>query len=251
MNRIPRLDFGRKSFLYLILILLLTILLFVCKFSYINHQQRKENENGLSIYRRNTPLTQKIKCYIFLLILAGPTSKLKRQAMRETWLTTTKVGQMSIQRRFIIGSKGLSSIAMKLLEEEQSKYSDLLLLKDFKDSYKKLTEKLLRAFIWINDNVEAEFIMKADDDTFVRVDKLLPSIYKKSFLGRIYWGFFRGNAKVKRSGPWLEEKWFLAEQYLPYALGGGYLLSFDLVEYISKNANDLILYNSEDISVGR
>jgi len=249
MNRITRADLGRKSYLYLILIVLLIILLFICKISYVNDPQ--QTGNGLAISRRDTPTTKKIKCYIFLLILVGPSSKLKRQAMRETWLTTTKVGQMTIQRRFIIGSKGLSSISTKLLKEEQTQYSDLLLLKDFKDSYKKLTEKLLRALIWINDNVEAKFIMKADDDTFVRLDKLLPSIDKKSSLGRIYWGFFRGNARVKRSGPWLEEKWFLSEQYLPYALGGGYLLSFDLVEYISRNANELILYNSEDISLGK
>ena len=39
-------------------------------------------------------------------------------------------------------------------------------------------------------------------------------------------------------------------RYLPYALGGGYVLSSDLVSFIASNSARLQLYGSEDVSVG-
>ncbi|XP_075213649.1 beta-1,3-galactosyltransferase 6-like [Lycorma delicatula] len=75
---------------------------------------------------------------------------------------------------------------------------------------------------------------------------------KTNFLDKnlLYWGFFDGRAPVKRVGKWKEENWFLCDRYLPYALGGGYVLSHALVKYISRNAELLSVYNSEDVSVG-
>ena len=40
------------------------------------------------------------------------------------------------------------------------------------------------------------------------------------------------------------------DRYIPYALGGGYVLSHDLVSYISSNSELLKLFNNEDVSVG-
>ena len=39
-------------------------------------------------------------------------------------------------------------------------------------------------------------------------------------------------------------------RYIPYALGGGYVLSHDLVRYISKNSELLKQFNNEDVSIG-
>ena len=39
-------------------------------------------------------------------------------------------------------------------------------------------------------------------------------------------------------------------RYIPYAMGGGYVLSHDLVSYISTNFELLKQFNSEDVSVG-
>jgi hypothetical protein len=41
------------------------------------------------------------------------------------------------------------------------------------------------------------------------------------------------------------QKWYLCDKYLPYALGGGYILGNDLVAYVAANANRLERYNSE------
>lgn len=43
----------------------------------------------------------------------------------------------------------------------------------------------------------------------------------------------------------LAQRWFLSDTYLPYALGGGYVLGMDLAVYIARNRELLSLYNSE------
>lgn len=55
----------------------------------------------------------------------------------------------------------------------------------------------------------------------------------------LYWGYFHGNAKIKTSGKWKESDWIVCDRYVPYALGGGYILSKSLITYIAKNADQL------------
>ncbi|CAG5017718.1 unnamed protein product [Parnassius apollo] len=66
----------------------------------------------------------------------------------------------------------------------------------------------------------------------------------------LYWGYFNGHANVYLKGKWQEKTWFLCDKYLPYALGGGYVISRSIVDYIANNSNLLSYYNSEDVSMG-
>lgn len=84
---------------------------------------------------------------------------------------------------------------------------------------------------------------------------------------RLYWGFLDGRASPKKGGKWSESGWRLCDRYLPYALGGGYVLGGDLVPkscspspatlpfpfqvaYIGANAALLQPFANEDVSVG-
>ena len=66
----------------------------------------------------------------------------------------------------------------------------------------------------------------------------------------LYWGFFDGRARVKRSGRWAEPSWTLCDRYLPHARGGGYVLSAAVVSFVARNARALRRFTSEDVSVG-
>ncbi|KAF7278965.1 hypothetical protein GWI33_007774 [Rhynchophorus ferrugineus] len=66
----------------------------------------------------------------------------------------------------------------------------------------------------------------------------------------LYWGYFNGNARVKSTGKWKEVDWITCDKYVPYALGGGYILSKELVSFLGKNADYFRTFNSEDTSVG-
>lgn len=234
-------------FLYPVLVTFLIISYMHCKYA---QYYKVDNNAAKSNYARKSSIDIiTIESYLFVLIMTSPKGKTKRKAMRETWLNN-KLENFHIKHRFIVGTKDLNTIVLKELQEEQNTYADLLFLTEHKDSYNALTIKLLKSLLWVNRNVNTKFVMKVDDDTFVRLNVLVESLKKRDHLKRLYWGYFRGNSNVKRIGPWAEKNWFLSDHYLPYALGGGYLISCDLVEYISRVSDMLQIYNSEDVSLG-
>ena len=113
-----------------------------------------------------------------------------------------------------------------------------------------LPGKSWRVFVAINTRYSFSYLMKCDDDTFVVLNTILIELEQRESKESYYWGFFDGRAHVKGKGKWREKKWFLSDRYLPYALGGGYVVSQDLVRRIVSNSDGLTLYNSEDVSVG-
>lgn len=171
---------------------------------------------------------------------------------------------------FVIGTKGLSESKVTKLVNEENRSNDLLLFDNLEDTYENLASKMLKSLKWINENLEGlKYLIKCDDDSFVRVDLIVKELeaygpemnapeisefvsYKKtlsSYKG-LYWGYFNGKARVYLAGKWQEKDWFLCDSYLPYALGGGYIISHSIVDYISKNTEFLSHYNSEDVSMG-
>lgn len=207
---------------------------------------------------------------LVILIISAPGNLDRRNTIRETWLTLEKdKKELNHIHYFVVGSDGLSRDAMLHLSDEQSKHNDLLIL-TIHDSYSKLTEKVLKSFVWINEQItyglDFNYLLKCDDDSFVRIQllneelkELNRKIEKKEYVTEndiqnihiqknvgeveknveLYWGYFRGSAKVKKGGKWKEENWILCDNYLPYAQGGGYILSKKLIQFIARNAEEL------------
>ncbi len=58
---------------------------------------------------------------------------------------------------------------------------------------------------------------------------MIDELHNTNYENSLYWGFFDGRAPVQKSGKWAESNYVLCDTYVPYALGGGYVLSHDLV----------------------
>lgn len=163
---------------------------------------------------------------------------------------------------FAIGTENLPFIQSTALTKEHAKYHDLLLLNDLHDSYANLTRKLLNTLQAVSNIESFEYLLKTDDDTYVKLDYLIEDLHeydkqmkrKQSTVNgvrpELYWGYFNGRANIKTRGQWTETNFNLCERYLPYALGGGYVLSKNLVHFIAQNHRTLSQYKSEDVSVG-
>uniref|UniRef100_A0A8C4N1K0 Hexosyltransferase n=1 Tax=Eptatretus burgeri TaxID=7764 RepID=A0A8C4N1K0_EPTBU len=172
--------------------------------------------------------------------------KERRSVIRSSWLAER---MSDVLPRFVVGMEGLAEMDQQSLELEQKQHGDMLLLPSLRDSYENLTAKLLQAFVWLDGTVNFQFVLKADDDTFARLDVIHTELQTKEPT-RLYWGFFNGRGRVKATGKWKEADWVLCDYYLPYALGGGYVLSSDLVAFLSRNADVLRPFRSEDVSLG-
>ncbi|KAG5308215.1 B3GT6 galactosyltransferase, partial [Acromyrmex insinuator] len=198
---------------------------------------------------RQTP-GSKLKHRLIALILSSPDNLERRNTIRKTWLAEHDA---TVKHFFVIGTQDILPEQRNTLQSEKQKFDDLLLLPRLQDSYGMLTKKVLHTLKAVHEHYDFDYLLKCDDDSYVLVHKILKELDKWQSKGtkrELYWGFFNGRAQVKRSGPWKETDWILCDYYLPYAVGGGYVLSYNLVEFIAKNADILKLHNSEDVSVG-
>ncbi|XP_055541415.1 beta-1,3-galactosyltransferase 6 [Wyeomyia smithii] len=180
---------------------------------------------------------------------------------RHRKINNIKVINFKIKALFAVGTYGLSRSERKIINEEQRVYNDVLELDDLLDSYGNLTTKILRSLSRIDEMYDFKYLMKLDDDTYVKLDLLsedLLSYYEKLHKIRarhtkpieLYWGYFKGASTVQQHGIWKETDFKLCDRYLPYALGGGYVLSKNLASFIGSNSKSLNAYKSEDMAVG-
>jgi len=182
-------------------------------------------------------------------ILSSPTNLVNRNAIRETWLSD--MASSEIQGFFVIGLHGITAQDRRTIEEEQDEYEDLVLI-NMKDSYDKLSEKVLRMMEHAVDGFrDVNLFMKCDDDTFINTRQLKTEIQGKRYQNPLlYWGYFNGKAPIFRKGKWSETSYNLCDKYIPYAVGGGYVLGWQLLKHIVSMSSMLELYKNEDVSVG-
>ena len=118
------------------------------------------------------------------------------------------------------------------------------------DSKLTLTARTLDGFVFAAENFNFDYVLKCDDDTFVDVLRIATELQLRTSKTRLYWGQQRGGGRLMIFGPYREDSWSVCNRYLPYALGGGYILSADLIQLLASNEAHLKRYKCEDVSVG-
>ena len=187
-----------------------------------NHRSRDENAD--------LPHTN-----LLIMVFTSAEQARLRQTIRDTWMKLSAQGSDTWRHYFPIGTLRLDTAARERLQLEQATHADLLLLPDHEESYASLSRKTLKTLVKSVTIARYQFLLKVDADSFVRVGQLLKAL-KDIQHPRLYWGFFDGRAPVHRQGKWMEREWKLCDRYLPYALGGGYVLAYDLVRFVANNA---------------
>lgn len=240
-----------------ILILAALQMLFIFHYSRITCSTDKETSNVRQVLvpTANTVVSEydtniKQDCFLFVMILSSVDGISRRNAIRETWMRDHRSLAHRVVVKFMIGTLQLTAKQTKSLIEENDQHNDLFLLENVRESFKNLTRKVLYSFIAINERYSFSYLFKGDDDTYIRLDVVSDELSKRNHHSRYYWGFFDGRSKPKKAGKYIETEWFVCDLYVPYALGGGYVISNDIVSAVCVNRNILKLYNSEDASVG-
>jgi len=194
-----------------------------------------------------------LDAHLLTLIFTGPANVERRKAIRETWIRDALDDGVArfFTHKFVIGTKDLDETAMEKLNNEEWNHGDLIFLEDLHDKYENLTFKLGMMLEHVMEyNYQFQFILKVDDDSFVRVKDLWEEVRREDATRLYYMGYFYGRGRVKTKGPWKEPNWKLCDYYLPYARGGGYVISRAVVQYVVKNWRLFETYLSEDVSLG-
>ncbi|XP_058525357.1 UDP-GalNAc:beta-1,3-N-acetylgalactosaminyltransferase 2 isoform X2 [Ochotona princeps] len=136
-----------------------------------------------------------------------------------------------------------------LLKEESSIYDDIVFV-DVVDTYRNVPAKLLNFYSWTVATVSFDLLLKTDDDCYVDLEAVFNRITQKNLDGpNFWWGNFRLNWAVDRTGKWQELE-YPSPAYPAFACGSGYVISRDIVGWLASNAGWLKTYQGEDVSMG-
>ncbi|CAG8439059.1 1096_t:CDS:2 [Acaulospora morrowiae] len=178
----------------------------------------------------------------------------KRKAFRDTSikLIPSNSNRISVSYRFILGNspsaKVHSTLGQKILAESDE-YGDIIIVPS-SDLDSDLSHKLYKAFEWANE-YDFNYIIKTDDDVFVRMDIISRELEELGSDKRYYWrglGYWNipPSHDVDNKNSAFDYKLPLLP---PFTAGVLYILSRDIISLIVTDAPRLFT-KSEDQNLG-
>ena len=162
------------------------------------------------------------------------THQLLRNAIRETWgkdmenNCTVKWGLF-----FSLGmSKDEKSNANNRLEAVE--YNDLI-IGHFEDHYKNIAIKTFMAHFWAFNTFSCRYVLKTDDDVYVRVNKLVHWLHDTGSPGRFVGGLIHPERSIVRKQNGRFSKWYISRQQFnesiwpPFCYGAFHVVSTDVL----------------------
>ena len=203
---------------------------------------------------QNSPNRPSLKPFLTIMIFSQPAVSILRNTCRNTWLKDYS-NSTEVVHWFVIGTAGVNEEENQKLQTESEQYGDLLLLENHTESYgHQCTNKLLLSFHWIANHSKAQYVMKTDDDCYVRLGLILPQLHERTTQTKqpFLYGSISWYHKPHMGDKWNEKNWNLTYEYLPFPYGSGYILPVFIVKSIvhSNNIVPLRKLQNEDVTVG-
>ncbi|XP_052162853.1 hydroxyproline O-galactosyltransferase GALT6-like [Oryza glaberrima] len=187
---------------------------------------------------------------LFIGILSAASHFAERMAVRKSWMMYTRKST-NIVARFFVALNGKKEVNAELKREAEF-FQDIVIV-PFMDSYDLVVLKTIAIAEYGVRVIPAKYIMKCDDDTFVRIDSVLDQVKKVRSDKSVYVGSMNYFHRPLRSGKWAVtyEEW-PEEAYPNYANGPGYVISADIARYIVSEFDNqtLRLFKMEDVNMG-
>ncbi|GFP86208.1 beta-1 3-galactosyltransferase 15 [Phtheirospermum japonicum] len=190
---------------------------------------------------------------LFIGIFSTANNFKRRMAVRRSWMQYPEVRSGQVAVRFFVGLHKNQMVNEELWNEART-YEDIQLM-PFVDYYSLITWKTIAICIFGTEAVSAKFIMKTDDDAFVRVDEILNSLKHTNATKGLLYGLINSDSKPHRSP---DSKWYISpeewphETYPPWAHGPGYVVSRDIAKTVAKKhrKGQLKIFKLEDVAMG-
>ncbi|XP_039131442.1 hydroxyproline O-galactosyltransferase GALT2-like isoform X1 [Dioscorea cayenensis subsp. rotundata] len=188
---------------------------------------------------------------LFIGVLSSTNHFAERMAIRKTWMQSPEIKSGNVVARFFVALNPRKEVNI-VLKKEADYFGDIVIL-HFMDHYELVVLKTIAICHYAIQNLTAAYIMKCDDDTFIRLDAVLNEIRGLALQRPLYMGNLNLFHRPLRSGKWAVsyEEW-PEEIYPPYANGPGYIITADIAKFVaSQYVNEsLRLFKMEDVSMG-
>ncbi|XP_073039870.1 hydroxyproline O-galactosyltransferase GALT6 isoform X2 [Primulina eburnea] len=188
---------------------------------------------------------------LFIGILSAGNHFAERMAMRKSWMQHKLIKSSIVVARFFVALHARKEVNVEV-NKEANFFGDIVIV-PYMDNYDLVVLKTVAICEYGVRALSANYIMKGDDDTFVRVDAIIKEAKKVPNTRSLYVGNINYHNKPLRSGKWAVtyEEW-PEEEYPPYANGPGYIISSDIAHLILSDfeKHKLRLFKMEDVSMG-
>ncbi|GAA0152719.1 glycosyltransferase [Lithospermum erythrorhizon] len=199
------------------------------------------------------PLSPRKQLDLFIGVFSTANNFKRRMAVRRTWMQYEVVRSGQVAVRFFVGLHKNQMVNDELWDEART-YGDIQLM-PFIDYYSIITWKTIAICIFGTEVVSSKFVMKTDDDAFVRVDEILTSLKSVNVTRGLLYGLINSDSHPHRDP---DSKWYISpeewseETYPPWAHGPGYVVSSDIAKAIYKNhkKGHLKMFKLEDVAMG-
>ncbi|KAK1605230.1 hypothetical protein QYE76_028903 [Lolium multiflorum] len=190
---------------------------------------------------------------LFIGIFSTANNFKRRMAVRRTWMQYDSVRSGKVVVRFFVGLHKNEVVNEELWNEART-YGDIQLM-PFVDYYSLILWKTIAICIYGTNVLSAKYVMKTDDDAFVRVDEILSSLHQVNISHGLLYGRVNSDSQPHRD-PY--SKWYITseewpeESYPPWAHGPGYIVSQDIAKevYRKHKRGELKMFKLEDVAMG-
>ncbi|CAO3589075.1 unnamed protein product [Absidia cylindrospora] len=269
-----------KSTVVRVLVLPLTVVVFVTMFAMLNQVGRmrtsvapvhmditakphpafqqlssvnSDDDDNRSSNTLNT--NDNLRVMVAVLSAWTPKSFEKRKTFRETTMQLIPDAQQSgvtFHVQFIIGQPPTEHIRTtmgSLIDQEIQHHHDVLML-DTSDKYEDLSQKVYGAMEWM-DEYQFDYLMKTDDDIFIRWDTISKELkelgpQERYWQGLAYWNI----PPIRDTNNKNSELNYPLPLFPPYTAGALYIISRDVVHLIAGVGGPRLFVKNEDQNLG-
>ena len=169
---------------------------------------------------------------VFVGVMSSASNYAARDGVRNAWFLDRAVRDGKVAVRFFVGHSHDTEVAARLADEHL-RYGDLIQI-SAPEAYLNVGYKTLAMVETLLSKTSARYLLKCDDDTFLRLDRILDYLHANG-QPPVYMGHISPASSPSRNPV---DRYFISRAVLPqdsippFAHGPAYLLSRDLAGFI-------------------
>ncbi|CDI73686.1 hypothetical protein, conserved [Eimeria praecox] len=202
-------------------------------------------------------ITPKVSCaedppFAALMVMTGAGDSEGRMVVRNTWGEASRVANRRIRLFFLLGTVKQQEV-QKAVEKEAEAYGDIL-QHAAPDKYTNLSTKAATMIQWMAESCpQAKFLVKADTDTLVNLDLMIPYLIKVENKGDLALGSRLDNMPIitsEKSRNYQDPLVFPRKTFPPYLSGACYIVSGSLIQKVARVLPEVPRVRNEDTFLG-
>ncbi|XP_050410722.1 beta-1,3-galactosyltransferase 5 [Patella vulgata] len=193
--------------------------------------------------------------FLLILVLTMHEHAEEREVIRQTWgglaygeKWPRKHITDNIKIVFLLGKQPNDTLN-EIVSKESEEHNDIVLF-GFQESYYNLTYKVLMGFKWVKEFCPlAKFVMKADEDSFVDIPKVVNRLHSKDWNTKIS-GYYFANDKAYRIGKYrVSNTVYPFVYYPPHVKGNAYFMPTTFMMRLLNVSEYMPYLNMEDVHI--